>query len=330
MKSRTCCALLTCLTLAITASGEVTDMALDHSGTLYRVTSKDGSLVLTISAPKSVTTIVPIPGVLADEITNPLVTYDEVSQTVVLAWQENYGDFLRRVELATYQNGTWFGPVKIAGDDAFWATNPTLLVQRAVTIDEAGDELATNFIHLGWWDGENDDDGGNAKVSSIPLENGVPLLDEKVTVVLRDLVPYGIACNVGLDSSLSRPRLFLDPQTNTVHMLFIDVVDCRFVISQHEVRLSEEGESVEKRRRCISSWRVRFEVAVKPQITMANSKFNVGHNMSVVMYWDEESAVNYATLNPDDGWSDIKSLKLDEHLDHEHAVELIRHLANKQ
>jgi hypothetical protein len=329
MKTKTCCALLTCLTLAFTAGGEVTDMTLDQGGTLYRLTTKNGSLFLSISPPKSTTTVVPVPDVLADEIRSPLVTYDELSQTLILVWQENYGDFLCCVKLATYQHETWYGPVKLAGESALWATNPTLLMQRAVLTDEVGGEVATSLIHIGWWDGENDDDGGYAKVASIPFENGVPLLEEKVTVILRDLVPYGIACNIGPDSSLSSPKLFFDRQTSTVHMLFVDVVDCRFVISQHQLRLSEEGELEEQRRRCISSWRVRSDVAVKPQITMTNSKFNVGHNMSVVIYWDEENAVTYATLSPDEGWSDIKSLKLDAQLDHEQAVELIRHLANK-
>ncbi len=333
MKTRVYISLLACLALAFSAVAEVTDLALDKSGTLYSLTPEDDTLVLTIKQPDSAATVVTVPQTYADEIVSPLVTYDEFTGTVVMAWQENNYQPESKVMLATYQDGTWFGPAKIAGDPSFWATNPTLMVDRVVTVveDEDGEEEKTvnDYIHLGWWDGENDHDGGYAIVTSIPLVDGVPVLADRVTQTLRDLIPFGIACNIGSDTSLNQPRLFLDPQTGTVHIFFVDVVDCRFGISQFQVEISEDDEQGLKRRRCISTWRVRYEMAVKPMVAMANSKFNVGHNMSVVMYWDDEDAVAYATLNPNDGWSDVKSLQVGELLDHEQAVDLIRHLADK-
>jgi len=303
-------------------------MVLGHNGALYGVNIGETGLVVTVTSPNEheVPAAVTVPGTAGDEIKNAIIGIDDPSDLLVLVWQERVADAFTRIQLATFHEGTWFGPVTVAGDPSTWASNPAMLVHRAVTQTEESGITETAFIHLGWWSGSNLDDGGGAKGASIPIDQGVPLIDEYDPIDLSDMIPYGIACDMtGKDETLKHPKLFIDPQTGAPHMIFVDLRDCLFGI----VRLEPEAPSAAvagQRRRNIAVWRAQMIIPVHPDLVLAGAKFDVGHDLSVVMYWDRDQAIDYAVLSSS-SWSEIRSLQLSNELTHEEGVTLIRELA---
>jgi hypothetical protein len=318
--------MLTCLALAAPAMAEVTDMALDHSGTLFRLTAKGEALLLRIVSPEADPISLTVPGTTGDVISNPLVAYDADSDTVIMSWEESVDDgAFDQVMVATYQDETWFGPEILAGSPAESANHQSMLVQTATVVGEDEEEYTFTFVHMTWWSGGNLEDDGYAICTSIPLEEGVLFLDEIELFQLRDLIPFGIACNLDeTDHSLDYPKLFLDPQSLIPQVLFVSIPDCRFGIMELELLPPNA-----KRRRNIAMWNRRTTISVHPQLVLDKSKFAVGHNLTVVMYWDRDEAIEYAVLGGEEHeWSEIKSLALSEDLDHEAAVNLIRSLAH--
>jgi hypothetical protein len=326
MRSSRFLLLLTCLALAASATAEVTDMALDHNGTLYRLTTKGESLLLDIVNPEADPITLAVPGTTGDIISNPLVAYDAESGTVVMSWEESVDDgAFDQILVAAYQAETWFGPEILAGSPVESACHPSMLVQTATVVDEEEEEFTSTFVHLTWWSGANLDDGGYAIVTSIPLEEGELILDAIEMFPLRDLIPFGIACGLGdTVHSLDYPKLFLDPQKLNPQVLFVSIPDCRFGIMELELLPPNA-----KRRRTIAMWGRRTTISVRHQLVLDKANFAVGHNLTVVMYWDRDNAIDYAILGGEEQeWSEIKSLALSEELDHEAAVNLIRNLAH--
>lgn len=307
-------------------AASTSDKALRLDGTLISLSSSIGGLVVTIEEPGSEPTASVVPGTDGDIILNPTVGVDEPSGTVVVVWQENVDNVFFRIQLATFCENVWSGPETLAGHASSWAINPAILLHRSILESEEGLSIETAFIHVAWWEGSNLDDGGSAKGTSIPLVDGVAILDDHDPIELHDLIPYGIACDMtGKEVSLKHPMLFIDPQTGSPHLIFVDLRDCLFGIME----LAPERPPVtvtDQRRRNIAVWRSRMIIPVHPELVLAGAKFDVGHDLAVVMYWDQEDSIEYAVLN-ESSWSEIRRLSLNEQLSREQGVALIRGLA---
>lgn len=323
-------------TVAMAASAGTPNIALGPDGTLYRLEAADSGLSLILERAEQNPEIIPVPQTANANASSLLIAFDPATKTIVTTWQENPTENLSRIMLATLHEGTWFGPIAVAGQSRLNAEHPSLLVHdtKLTATDDDGNVVVTGIdsrIHLAWWEDLTADDGGSAYYASTVLyENGIPDMEDWVPVEMKALVPWGSGCQLEDDASgLSFPRLFVDAQSGDPHLIFADLSNCMFAI----VRLREAPESdgdedpvTGQRRRNVIVFGLRKMVFIKPGLPLNDANFEVGHNLSIALYWNAGDAVQYITLDQD-SWSDIKTLKLGDHLSREDAINLVRGLA---
>ncbi|MCG6963924.1 MAG: hypothetical protein LJE95_11725 [Acidobacteria bacterium] len=328
---------------ALTAGAAVSNMTLDHAGTLYRLQPKDDRLVLSIGAPDVEPLEVPVPWTTGVEASYLLVDVDEATGTVVAAWQQAMGETGSRVMLATWKQGTWFGPVVVAGNDGAPAVHPTLLVHDTpmTKTDEDGNvtgSWVSSRIHLAWWQDPAADEGGRAFYATTTLDTtGLPDMSQLDPVEMGSLAPWGTTCNLRENSSgLTYPRLFVDAESGDVHLAFVSFTDCMFdVVPLHDQPATEDDTATGQRRRTVVVFgrsnvvpgRAKM-VFIRPGLHLNEADFAVGHNLSIVLYWNgpENESVQYMTMNSGES-SEVKTLPLSSTLNRQAAVELVRRLA---
>ncbi len=318
---------LVALTAPLAWAGDVT---LTNSADLYRLQQTEDGLLLTITPAEGegFASLVPqTAGIVASSLN---VGVDEATGTVLTVWQEGDTD-IAELRLATFDHGTWQGPVTIDGSTSAPALYPELLMHRAVTMveDEDGElaEVTDTFAHLAWWRTGDGGQTGTAMYAALRLDQeGLPELDRLDPFALRDLVPWGIGCHGVADvSQLAHPKLFIDPQTGDPHVMATDFGKCLVQIVQLEPALDTDVEIGKRGRQIILFGRTAV-IGVNPMVDMAKADIDVGHDLSVVLYWDVEGAIKYATMR-ESGWSEVKSLPVGDGLSHEKATQLIRALA---
>jgi len=318
------------------ASAGTPNIALGPDGALYRLDTVDGQLVLTVERSEEEIDVVPVPQTTGIEAAELLLDIDPATGTLVAAWEETLSEDLAQIALATWKDGTWYGPVIVAGGTGEVAVHPSLLIHdtKLTMTDEDGNTVLAGIesrIHMAWWQDPDAEDGGSAYYATTILdENGVPEMESWAPVSMGSLAPWGSGCSLGDNvPGLTYPRLFVDVQSGDPHLIFTDLPSCMFGI----VRLlgePEEGEDdtvTSQRRRNVIVFGLQKMVFIEPGLPLNNTDFEVGHNLSIVLYWVDDDAVNYITLD-EDSWSEIKSLRLGDHLSREDAVNLVRGLAH--
>jgi len=323
-------------TLAMMASASTSNIALGPDGTLYRLEPVDGELSVIVETPGQEANVIVVPQANAANASSLLLDIDPATGTLAAVWQETPTGYLSWIMLATWHDGTWFGPIAVAGQNGSVAVHPSLLIHDTALMgtDDEGNPVRTGTesrIHLAWWEDPAADDGGKAFYASTVLdENGVPDMEDWDPISMRSLAPWGYSCSLGEDmSSLTYPRLFVDAQSGDPHLIFADLPNCMFGI----VRLAEETDpgddeepAIAQRRRNVIVFGLRKMVFIKPGLPLNDADFEVGHNLSIALYWNAGDAIQYITLD-NDSWSDIKTLKVGDHLSREDAINLVRHLA---
>ncbi len=321
------------------SAGAAGPMALTRDGDLYSVTAHETRLVVTARLADGPVIDFVVPQSAAAIADSLQVGVDEASGSLYVVWQTRTG-IHANVKLAAYVDGTWIGPVTIGGFDGYAASNPQLLVHRATSVvtEEmlVGDqpsytEVATTFLHLGWWSQAGDQDKGKARYLAIPLEaDGSFYTGDLQAVDLAELLPYGVACfDIDASDNLNHPKLFIDPQSRKPHIFVTDYAECAFQIMElRPVVIEEIDDAGEKRRRQIIILRHGSTIAMRRNLPLATAKLEIGTDLSIVMHWDEGvDQLKYILLDKD-GTSETKSLMIDQLLTHENAVELIRGLTN--
>lgn len=313
---------------AVTAAG---DMTLTRTGDLYRVAPADDGLVINVELADGTVAEYVVPQTEGTATSAINLAVDPVAGGVFVLWQQGEGT-TAVVNFASLVDGQWAGPIVLAGGDGTAAANPQMLYFRAVdVIEEEIDgeiveiEVATSFLHTTWWSYTETLDDGDAYYKPLPLDDdGLAELDAYDPVMLSDLLPYGIHCD-GLEnaSALAAPKLFSDPQSGYPHILATDFEECLFYILQlaNEVRV----DPVSERRRHTIILRHGDTMPVDSDLSLEQADVTVGHNLSLVLHWDADDAVEYLRLDHQ-GSSGVRSLPLGDNLDHEQAVELIRNL----
>lgn len=334
--------LISALVTAVALPAAAGDMTLSRStGTLYRLSDSDDGLVVNARYADGVMTTSAIPQTTASVMSSLNVAVDPASGGVYALWQEDDSEFHSRIRFAYLLDGTWSGPFTLAGDDGTDARNPQMMFDHVVTdvevpaAEEGGDPtietVATSFVHMVWWSHLGEGDSGAAFYVGLPLaDDGRPDFSHFAPAPLTDLLPYGIGCH-GLDGdahNLTFPKLFLDPQSGNPHVFATDFSQCLFQILRIMYDVVEEDDPATglKRRRHIADWRSEEMIGVNPSLPLSTATAEVGHNLSIVLYWDADQAVDYMQMSEDET-SEIRSLPLGADLSHEQAVDLIRTLA---
>jgi len=329
--------LLAIVAAAGTAGARDMNVTLGKDGTLCRVERGADGLILTVRPSAGGGALTDVPQTADPAIRNIQVGYATESGTVVLVWERDINSEQAIIQLATWREGTWFGPITIAGDDGIRTANPAMLLQHVLTEPqtEGEERLETTFIHLAWWRDEDSEDGGWAMYAAIPLgDDGTPRLDRMQEMALHQLIPYGIGCDLTATQrqALVHPAFTVDPETGAPLLFFVDVDDCLFEILQLAVQVEEgdgDGDTfTSQRRRHVVVFGVRKDIALPPILDLTGAQFEVGHGMTVVGYWDTAEGINYIRMD-DTGWSDTKTLQVGNGLTHEQAVELVRNLARQ-
>lgn len=334
MNART---LLVLLPLAI--AGAVTaaagTMVLDDQGTLYRLVETGDGLEVSMRFADDTAETVLVPQTTADQVSNHSIAVDSATGAVFVLWQDNVDARYARVMLAVWARGAWMGPVLLAGSDGVRASNPEMLIHRATSTLDDGLEVSTSFLHLAWWRDELSPTGGVGMYSWLRLDPiGLPQLEDFVPEPLHGSLPFGVRCGDIQDSTraLAHPQLFVDPQTGDPHVSFADVAECLFSIRRLWTELEgvddpDDDVAHDQRRRHVVVYRAGDKnLSIHPDLKLADASIEVGHNLSLVVYWDLDRAIRYIRLDQD-GWSDARVLPLDDGLSHETAVNLIRGVA---
>lgn len=309
-------------------------MVLTSGGHLYKVQSADAGLVLSLSGPDidDWEAIVPQTHGLSSE--GVVLVVDEATATPYILWADTVDDF-SSIYFAALVDGAWYGPVVLAGDDGTTVSNPHAMIHTARTVVDFDDAdrpifMETTFLHTVWWRHDNVTALGHAMFSPIPLdEYGMPLMEDAAIYDLENLLPYGFGCDDNPDvAGLTSARFFIgdggQPQLFTP-----DFADCVFQLLGIEYEVVEEDipGTGEKRRRHISVFNAGDVVmAIPPNIMLENAKMFLGHDSSVLIYWDAPDAVEWL-LSDTEGWTEVRRLPLDDDVTHERAVELLRVLA---
>ncbi len=333
MRARTLLALVL-VVMAGVATAAADTMVLDDRGTLYRALVDEDGIAVTLRHADDTGATLLIPQTTGVDASNISIAVDSETGAVFTLWQEHLDARFSRIMLAAFVRGTWTGPILLAGDDGVRASSPVMLLHRARTTLDDATVISTPFLHLAWWRGELAPDGGIGMYGWVRLDSiGMPLLEDFVPEALRGTLPFGLKCGDIRDSTraLAHPKLFIDPQTGDPHVIFADIQECLFSIR----RLWTELEGVDpdddvvhdQRRRHVVVYRAGDKnLSIHQDLQLADASFEVGHNLSVVLYWDQERAVRYIRLDSD-GWSPSRLLPLEDGLTHEAAVNLIRGVA---
>lgn len=304
-------------------------MTLTNDGHLYKVWAANEGLVLSHSAPGEdlEESLVPLTVGVSLDTVNILV--NEEFATPFIVWSDDL-DGTSKVRLAALIDGTWFGPVTLAGDDGVAARNPQIQLHTAVSTieDETGDPmtLETTFLHTVWWSNDQTGGLGYAVYAPIPLnEEGFPLVEKMTTTDLHDLMPYGLGCDAtAYSDGLAQPQFFTGE--GGMPLLFTtDFGDCVFQILAIDYAVEEDIDPNTglKRRRQITVWRSSSDsVAIPPGVALTDSKMALGHNYTVLIYWDNDGGIDWL-LSGTEGWTDVKTLPTGPDLSHEQAVELL-------
>jgi len=318
--------------LTIAAFGAAGDMTLTTTGDLYKIAQAEDGLVITATMADGTAVEFVVPQTAGASTSALNLAVDPVLGGLYILWQQDDAD-TATVNFASYVNEIWTGPEIIAGGENSAGANPQMALYRAVdVVEEEGEdgesisiEVASTFLHLAWWDYVDTMDDGEAYYKPVPLdETGAAGLDAYDPVILADLLPYGIHCD-GIEDAdaLAAPKLFSDPQSGFPHVFATDFDECLFYILQigHEPGI----DPVTERRRHTIILRHGGTIPVDTDLPLATSSIEVGHGMTIVMYWDAEGSVEYMQMDQE-GSSDVRALPISEDLDHEQAVDLIRGL----
>jgi len=324
--------LIAAVMVTVAAMGAAGDMTLTTTGDLYRIAQAEDGLVITATLADGTAVEYTVPQTAGTATSALNLAVDPVSGGLFVLWQQDEAD-IATVNFAGYVNELWTGPVTIAGGDGSAAANPQMMIYRAVdVVEEEGEdgepiviEVASTFLHLSWWSYSETVDDGDAYYQPVPVDDeGQAGLDDYEPVMLSDLLPYGIHCDGIQDApALATPKLFSDPQSGFPHLFATDFSECLFYILQigHDVDI----DPVTERRRHTIILRHGGTIPVDTDLPLATSQIEVGHGMSLVMYWDGEGSVEYMQLDQN-GSSDVRALPIGEDLSHEQAVDLIRGL----
>jgi hypothetical protein len=333
-------ALLALAALAVAGSAEAAGTrVLTRGGDLYTAAVIDEQVVVTARTADGTVSELEVPQAMGIEAGSLQIAVDPASGALYVLWQKRH-DLAARLRLATFVDGTWFGPATFAGNDGTAALNPQMRVQRAVSSyleeSEEGEkpevvELATTFIHLAWWSRTSEDDVGIGMYAALPVNpDGLPKFRELAPVALVDFLPYGITCfDIGGAAALTHPKLLSDPETGNPHIFATDFGDCIFQIIELAVETVPDEASPDKRRRQIIILRNPSMIALRPDLPLETTKIEVGRGLKLMLHWDtaDGEALDYLELDRE-GLSPIKRLSLADGLDHEQAVDLIRALIN--
>lgn len=322
--------------LPLSAGTEISDILLSSSGTLYTVASEvppadaksDALMYLVLTERNGDTTkreVVPATNVRGAHL-NALLGHDAKSGTLFVFWTLHFGYQYHELLFCTRdRDGNWSAPSTF-GSAYNERLNLRIAVTNKVTNPEGGDPVDGLTVHATWW--EYDTQGRQAaKYRMLPIENGQ--VKDASDLNLSEFLAYDTVNNTpnANPALLKQPLLSSSAKQDSVLLVFANTQSGAFsqVRITPTLQVGAEG-------------RIRIPVGKRekgykaPDLNVeADSRLEGvfdDHGLKA-MYAINDSAMHYVTPTVE-GWSESRTVALDEQISSNTAVSALRKMVSEQ
>lgn len=343
--------MLLCAALILAASGAfaATPYYLDRSGTLWSATASPEGLVLTGERDDEVVVTSTVPyelGLWSTSDTEIQVVADEVTGTVVVAFQRNWGENLSEIILATWRDDAWERVIHFTEDLGTHPRNPSMTVTQVASnyIDPSApaeigsdDTLVDSYVHLIWWEGDGESQHGTYAL----LRLTAPDTDRNALRIWNadDFLPLTFGCDVPLSTSvLEHPRFAEQSSHDRALMFFASQKTCAFQLFEVRFELEDppdddhgqdpraQSVTTAQRRRHMPIFGVKKVYGAPEGVPMQNARVLIGASLNPVAYAVSDDAIQYVVATGST-WSTPRTLKLRAGLTIDRAIPLVENLA---
>lgn len=335
---------LVIMPLAASAAPQDREMLLTPDGTLYTIrpvwasdyayaTESTSFLVLSQRRGDQFVDYI-VPATLTAGVhRDAALAYDAESKTLFIFWQHIYTILSSELAFIAFrEDGTW-SEATTFGNRAANNENLRIAVTRSVEVTD-GDKTTLQpeiNVHAVWWEFNSSNRKQSARYSMLTIENGTVASHTEPRDLTSFLAPVSKAtAKDGNEETdlLRNPALFTTPTQDAIDVVFGDT-DSK---SLSRVRVRPTKPSIDAR--------IRIPVGVREQ-NVGAPRFRTGANSTeriaaingdpdrVAFYQRDGEAIRYV-MYKNEKWSSTQSIKLDEQISSEAAVEAIRRLLNEQ
>lgn len=317
------------------AAAENTDVLLTSAGDLFSIASEapaEGStgratmhLVLTERRDDQIIREIVPATIERGKHTNPLLGYDDESETLFVFWIQHVGAIYNQLFFVTRDRaGTWSVPTEF-GNPYNLRENLRVAMTRKVTGGEGEESGVGLAIHATWWEFDTRTRRTSAQYHMLSIKNGKV---EAVTELdLNQFVDHKVFGLADFDpSAMKYPLIVSSSKQDSVLLTFGSTDTGTFT----QVRINPKFKG-EARLRVPVGKRVGGFGAPRIAVNAGSSLEGVFSESSdtLALYTAVEGAVRYAILS-NGQWSDTRSIVLDEHVSSDLAVSALRKMVAEQ
>lgn len=253
----------------------------------------------------------------------PALAYEAETNTLFALWQNMPNRLGSELVFATYREGAWSEPSSIASAPFRFRKNLRIGVTRYVEEiqqDETAVKKRSTVIHAAWW--EDSSEGQSARYAILAIENGT-VQSSQVHELMRFVQPSGAAFEFDPNSVgiLTQPLVFELPGSTAVDVIFGDLNTNR--LYRVEVRPIRGDATI-----TVPIGVSRGEYP--PPRMVSNSSKMSGINgpggSTLILYYKADGKLRY-TMFGRRGWSDVKSISLNDSITTYDAMTALQKLA---
>jgi hypothetical protein len=332
--------LLVLVLLALAAmpvmASEISDLLLSSTGTLYTISSEvpepgtsDASVVLVLTERQGDVTkreIVPASNVRGAHL-NGLLGYDAESGTLFVFWMQHFGYLYNELFFVTRNSeGQWSEPSSF-GMPHNDRQNLRIAITHKVFDADNGEKVSGLTVHAAWWEFDTRTGHWAAQYLMLPIENGN----------VKDISQLDLDGFLASDTSTNTPNaeasvfphplLTTSAQQDSVVLVFANA----YSGGLSQVRITPtRGIAAEGRIRIpVGKRETGYRTPQLPVAANATLQGVFGTRDLTAMYTIEDGALRYVMLQPE-GWSQSKTITLDEQVTSNVAVSALRRMVAEQ
>lgn len=329
--------LLAIVAMPLTAAAEISDVLLSSSGTLYTIASEapgadspsEASTHLVLTERNGEVTkreIVPASDVRGSHL-NGLLGYDADSGTLFVFWIQHFGYLYNQLLFCTRDSaGKWSEPSSF-GSPYNFRENLRIAVTRKVADPEGGDPADGLTVHATWWEFDTRTGHEGAQYRMLPIQDGRVI--DPSDLDLNEFLAYDTTTNSpNADPTiLKHPLLSSSQQQNSVLLVFANARSGSFSQVRIVPTRGVNGEG-----------RIRIPVGKRetgyraPDLSVsAESRLEgvFGEHGRTALYTVSDGRLRYVILGAN-GWSEPRTIALDEQITSETAVSALRRMVVEQ
>jgi hypothetical protein len=323
--------------LPLSAATEISDILLSSTGTLYTIASETPAADSGIEAARHLVIterngdaihreVVPASNVRGTHL-NGLLGYDSESGTLFVFWIQHFGYLYNQLLFCTRdKDGNWSEATSF-GSPYNFRENLRIAVTHKVADPQGGEPIEGLTVHATWWEFDTQTGREAAQYRMLPIENGRVV--DTSDVNLDEFLAYTTDTDSpNADPSvLKHPLLSASRDQNSVLLVFADAQSGSF----SQVRITPT-------RGIKADGRIRIPVGKRetgyhaPQLVVgANSRLEgvFGERGRTALYTVGDGVLHYVMMHKD-GWSEPRSITIDEQITSEAALNALRRMVAEQ